>query len=184
MAEKMTDKEFLEHLRTFDTWNRRLLLATFALFGLPPSMLDIGSGTGAMVEVARSLHIEAVGVDRLAKSPNIKHDLKEPLNLGKTYVLITCLEVAEHIPEKDSGVFLNNVCSHLARGGRLIFSAAPQNQPGDGHVHLRPASYWRTRIDERGLGYDESMTVQLRHIWQCVPMPMQWLLGNVQVFVR
>lgn len=181
---KMSDKEMLEHLKQFDPWNRRLLFALFAVFGTPPSMLDIGSGTGAMVELAQRLGLDAIGVDLLAKSPNIKHDLRQPLNLGKTYALITCIEVAEHIPESDSGVFLNNVCSHLSRSGRLVFSAAPPNQPGEDHVHLKQPYYWRCRIDERGLGYDEDMTVRLRLAWQWVPMPMQWILGNLQVFVR
>ena len=161
-----------------------MLMALFAIFGMPPSMLDVGSGTGAMVNIARKLGIDAVGVDKIAKEPDIEHDLREALNLGKTYALITCIEVAEHIPEEDSGIFVNSMCSHLARGGRLVFSAAPPTQPGDGHIHLRPASYWRSRIDKRGLSYREDLTVQLRLAWQWIPMPLMWVVGNVQVFER
>ena len=147
-------------------------------------MLDVGCGTGAMVNLARKLGIDAVGVDRTAKKPDIVHNLRKPMNFGRTFQLITCIEVAEHIPESDSGIFLTNITSHMARDGRLIFSAAPPSQLGDGHIHLKPAKYWRDQIHDRGLSYDDYMTIQLRLAWQWVPHPMQWLVGNVQVFVR
>jgi SAM-dependent methyltransferase len=161
-----------------------MIMALFAIFGIPPSMLDIGSGTGAMVNLARKLGVDALGIDKIAIDPDMEHDLREPFNLGKTYALVTSIEVAEHIPESDSGVFVNSLCSHLARGGRLVFSAAPPSQPGDGHVHLKSASYWRSRIDKRGLSYREDLTVQLRMAWQWIPMPLMWIIGNVQVFER
>ena len=145
---------------------------------------DVGSGTGAMVNLARLMKVDAIGVDMIAEEPDVAHDLREPLNLGRTFALITCIEVAEHIPAENSGVFLNNVTSHVARGGRLIFSAAPPNQPGDGHVNLRQPYYWRSMIDERGLTYSDELTARLRLAWQWVPAPMMWLVGNVQVFER
>lgn len=181
---EITAKKWRERLAPFDQWNERMILTLFAVFGIPPSMLDIGCGTSAMVNMARKLGIDAIGVDLIAQKPDLVHDLREPLNLGKTFALITCIEVAEHIPEEDMGVFLNNVCSHIVRGGRLVFSAAPQTQPGDGHVNLRPASFWRSRLDERGMTYREDLTVRLRLAWQWIPMPLMWVIGNVQVFER
>lgn len=176
--------QWKEKLKEFDQWNERMLLVLFALYGIPRSMLDIGSGTGAMVNLARLMKVDAIGVDMIAEEPDIIHDLREPLNLGRTFALITCIEVAEHIPEEDTGVFLNNVCSHMMRGGRLVFCAASPNQPGDGHVNLRPAYHWRKVIDERGLSYREDLTIRLRLAWQWLPMPMMWIIGNVQVFER
>jgi hypothetical protein len=184
LTKELTAEQWIEKLAPFDTWNERLLLILFGTFGIPPSLLDIGSGTSAMVNVARKLGVDAIGVDKIARDPDIQHDLREPLNLGKTFALVTCIEVAEHIPEKDSGIFLNNVCSHLMRGGRLVFTSAPPSQPGDEHVHLKHAYYWRNRIDERGLSYREDLTVRLRLAWQWLPMPMMWIVGNVQVFER
>jgi len=180
----LSPQQWREHLAQFDQWNERMILALFAIYGMPPSMLDIGSGTGAMINIARRLGIDAIGIDLIAEDPDIVHDLREPLNLGRTFALITCIEVAEHIHEADSGVFLNNVCSHVTRGGRLVFSAAPPNQPGDGHVHLKPAYYWRSRIDKRGLSYRDDLTLRLRLAWQWLAMPMMWIIGNVQVFER
>lgn len=184
MPPDLTHEEWIAKLAPFDRYNERILMALFAIWGMPPSMLDIGCGTGAMVNLARRLGIDAVGVDNIAREPDEEHDLRKPLNLGRTFALITCVEVAEHIPKDDSGVFLNNVCSHMERGSRLVFSAAPPTQGGEGHVHLMPAAYWRGEIDKRGLSYHEDQTVKLRHAWQWIPMPMQWIVGNSQVFTR
>ena len=184
MPDNMTPEEWVAHLAPFDEWNERLLMALFAIFGKPQSMLDIGCGTSAMVNLARKLDVDAVGVDRSAREPDLMHDLREPLNIGRTFQLITCIEVAEHIPEPDSGVFLTNITSHIKRDGRLVFSAAPPAQPGDGHIHLKPAKFWRDQIYDRGLTYNDEMSIRLRLAWQWVPMPMQWLISNVQVFVR
>ena len=184
MTDDLTPEQWIEQLAPFDHWNERLMLAAFAIWGIPPSMLDVGCGTGAMCNLARRLGVDAVGVDKIAREPDSVHDLRLPLNLGRTFYLVTCIEVAEHIPANNSGVFLNNVTSHVARSGRLVFSAATPNQHGEGHVNMKQPYYWRSMIDERGLTYNDELTARLRLAWQWVPAPMMWLVGNVQVFER
>jgi hypothetical protein len=52
-----------------------------AWMGLPQSYLDLGSGTGAMVNMARKMGVDAYGVD-LINGPEhwfIAHNLTEPL---------------------------------------------------------------------------------------------------------
>jgi cyclopropane fatty-acyl-phospholipid synthase-like methyltransferase len=181
---ELTPEQWIDKLAPFDEWNERLLMALFAVWGIQSSMLDIGCGTSAMVNLARKLGMDAIGVDQIAREPDLEHDLRKPFNLGKTYALVMCIEVAEHIPENDSGIFLQNAISHVMRNGRFVFSAAPPAQHGEGHVNLKPAEYWRDRIYDRGLTYREDMTVRLRLAWQWVPIPMQWLIGNLQVFMR
>lgn len=184
MTDDLTKEQWLERLAPFDGWNERIMMATFAIWGIPPSMLDVGCGTGAMCNIARKLGVDAVGVDKIARPPDSVHDLRLPLNLGRTFQLVLCIEVAEHIPADNSGVFMNSVVSHVEREGRLVFSAAPPNQLGEGHVNTKPAEYWRSMIHERGLSYQDEMTAKLRLAWQWVPAPMMWLVGNVQVFER
>ena len=55
MGSVMTPDDWITLLAPMDGWNERLLMATFALTGLPPTYLDVGSGTGAMVNFARRL---------------------------------------------------------------------------------------------------------------------------------
>ena len=178
----VSEEEWLEKLAPFDSWNRRLLMASLGLFGIPSTYLDIGSGTGAMPELARYMGIDAVGVDKIAKPPDVRHDLATPLLLGKKFQLVTCIEVAEHIPETYSGVFLNNVSSHMEIESVLIFSAAPPGQEGDGHIHLKNASYWRTMLHNRNVYYEEMLSWKLRMMWMLIPSPQMWLPANVQVF--
>ena len=160
-------------------------MSILATFGVPPSYLDLGSGTGAMVDFARRMGIDSLGVDMIAKHPpDVRADLSKPIDLGRQFNLVTCIEVAEHIPERAAGVFCNNISRHLKAGGLLVFTAAAPGQDGDGHVHLKPANYWRTMLHERDLNWQENHTLRLKLAWQTVPMPMMWLPGNLQVFQR
>ena len=137
-----------------------------------------------MVGVARAFGIDALGIDKIAEAPNKKADLKTPLLLPKKYKMITCIEVAEHIPELNAPIFLNNITNHLDDGGILVFTAASPGQEGEGHLHLKPALYWRTVFDNRGLQWKEELTNKLKIMWMTIPMPMMWLPANVQVFKK
>lgn len=192
MTEPKTLEEWKEHLSQFDPWNERVLFAYLSTFGKPPSMLDIGCGTGAMVKAARQLGIDAIGVDQIEnKKPDIVHDLTKPINLGRTFGLVTCIEVAEHIPQKKMGIFLNNMASHVTRSsaddenprrGMLVFTAAHPGQGGDAHVNLKPSHQWRNLLHDRGLSYRDDLSCRLRIAWQNIGMPMYWLVSNLQVF--
>jgi len=148
-------------------------------------MLDLGSGTGAMVELARILGVDALGVDKIAVDPPDKRsDLATPLDLGRKFALVICIEVAEHIPELYAGVFANSVCDHVDRGGLLVFTAAGPGQAGDGHLNTKPGDYWRTMFDNRRMSYREDYTFKLKLAWQLIPSPAMWLSANLQVFDR
>lgn len=77
-------------LAPFDGWNERALCALFATLyawrGPPRAYLDVGSGTGAMVNMSRKMGVPAYGVDLISDSPGkeywfLKHDLTKPLHL-------------------------------------------------------------------------------------------------------
>jgi hypothetical protein len=178
----LTADEWREQLKPFDSWNKRLIIATFAVFGIPPTYLDIGSGTGAMADAARSLGVDALGIDAIAEKPDQICDLTGHVDLRKKFLIATCIEVAEHIPPFHSKTLCGNISRHILDGGLLIFTAASPGQAGDGHVNLRLATEWRTLFWDRRLHYREDLTHKLKLAWQLIPMPMMWLPGNVQVF--
>lgn len=71
-------------LAPFDGWNERALCQIVAWMGVPVSYLDLGSGTGAMVNMARKMGVEAYGVDLISRGPGHEHwftqyDLARPL---------------------------------------------------------------------------------------------------------
>lgn len=175
----------LDHLRQFDDYNGRALLAAFAVLGIPGSLLDLGSGTGAMVERARSMGIEAFGIDRLAEATNphyFQWDLGWPLDLDALYDWIVTIETAEHLPSEAAPIFCDTIARHLVVGGKLVFTAAGPGQAGEDHINCRPGYYWRELLHDRDVHYREDLTFRLKLAWQAIPMAMMWLPANLQVF--
>ena len=56
-------EQWIEILAPHDVENERHAMAMFAVLGQPASYLDVGSGTGAMVNLARKLGVDAYGLD-------------------------------------------------------------------------------------------------------------------------
>jgi len=183
-------------LAPFDGWNERAFCQIVAWMGIPASYLDLGSGTGAMVNVARKLGSEAYGVD-LINGPEhwfIHHDLTTPLRVFEEYPqsfdLITCLEVAEHLPLDSHETLCDTIVRHLRpkpnmddASGYVVFSAAPPGQGGEHHIGCRPAREWRSMFYERGISYREDLTRQVAHLFGYVTGPAShWLAANLQVF--
>lgn len=172
-----------------DEYTERMLMTIFALFGVPDSYLDLGSGTGAMAMLAAKMGVQATGVDNEPTRPGrciVQADLTQPQHFRR-FDLVTCLEVAEHIPPGDGEtVFIKNVCDHVAPGGLLVFSAAVPGQGGDGHVNLKQPIYWRDRLWEYGrLTYNRKFTAELSLLLTYTAGPAaNWVPANVQVFTK
>lgn len=169
-------------LRPFDEDNRRVLLAVFSLFGIPKKYLDVGSGSGAMVKLARRCGVDAVGIDLIAKAPDIVHDMRVPLNLGRQFDLITSIETAEHLPEDSSMTLVRSITEHLSDNGVLVFTAALPGQPGHNHVALYRPDHWRHMFREAGLEYWHEKTVTLALLWTYTARGLVHLPGNLQCF--
>lgn len=185
-AQRADERRWLAGLAEFDAVNERLLLGALAYLGLPASYLDLGCGTGAMVTLARRLGVDAWGVDILphAEPWLLRRDLRQPLDLGRTFELVSTIEVAEHIPVENDATFVETVARHVAPGGTLLFTAAHPGQGGDGHVNCRPGVYWRARLSEWGLSYSSDLTYGLMHLWTVIPHAMGHLMDNLQVFKK
>ena len=191
MAET-TKKEWAEILGKQDEWNRRHLYCIFALFGVPEKMLDVGCGTGVMVETSRKLQCEAYGVDMHNhgnKKYIFEHDLRTPFslaekNLPSQLAMVISIEVGEHIPKAKHDVFCDTIASHLILGGILIFTSAFPGQGGEEHIGIERPTYWRAKFGNRGIGYSPEYTQALSLYWNNIRSPMMWLPANVQVFKR
>lgn len=195
-------------LAPFDGWNERAFCQVCAWMGIPASYLDLGSGTGAMVNCARKLGSAAYGVD-LINGPEghfITHDLSEPLRINrdggiqpgmpdfqaKHFDLITCLEVAEHLPLDSHETLVETIARHLRpkpnmddASGFVIFSAAPPGQGGEHHIGCRPATHWRGMFYEHSISYRDDLTRQLAHLFGYVTGPAShWLAANLQIYDR
>ena len=122
----------------------------------PSSVLDVGCGQGAWLAVwqRHGVH-DLVGVDgsyvdrsRLLFAPECfyPHDLGQPFDLGRSFGLVQCLEVAEHLPPDSAATLVDSLVRH---GEVIVFSAAPPGQGGHDHVNERSYDYWRALFLDR-----------------------------------
>lgn len=125
------------------------------------SMLDVGCGTGGMVEYARSLGVEALGVDgdpNVANEYIVTHDFTQgPYIPDKEYDLIWSVEFVEHVEPE----FIPNFLETFKHGKILMMTFAPPNQGGKHHVNLQPTEYWEDLL-KNDWGIDWEATDYIR----------------------
>lgn len=188
MEQQISEQEaaqWIEGLAAFDRDNETVILAIFAAFGVPKSYLDVGSGDGAMVNVAEKLGVEVNGLDQLPR-PNhpklLQVDLRKLTDLGSLYDLVTSIETAEHIEPEYANVFLDTITRHARH--RVVFTAAMPGQQGHGHVNLHDAYYWREKFYRRGFDYNEPDTLRLASMLAHAHHASHHIEANLQVFTR
>lgn len=161
------------------------------LFGPFPSVLDLGAGDGFcahfLAEKGAEAHMVEVSEDVLPwafKDIECKiHDLREPLDYGRTFDLVLCVEVAEHLPESAADALCDTCARHVGR--MLIFTAAPVGQDGAGHVNCQPPEYWFRKLRDRGLIFNGDKTRLLQTEWKKVlGKGHQHIQRNVKVWER
>ena len=153
--------------------------------GMPGSLLDVGCGRGHLVTTAQARGVEAVGVDvsYAETTGSLRHaDLRARVDLGRTFDLVLCWEVAEHLPADSADTLCDTLVRHVAPGGVLLFTAATPGQGGDAHINEQPAAYWRQRLAGRGLAPDALLTASLAQAWTDQAPRTPWYGKNLQVF--
>ena len=121
------------------------------------TMIDVGCGTGGMVQVAKDMGLKAVGVDGDPTThPNILHNFDN----GRMEIVPTDLawsvEFLEHIEEK----YLSNVFSVFEKCKYVFCTHNPK--PGAWHFNCHPNRYWIDVFSRYGFEYDEYMTEQIK----------------------
>ncbi len=121
------------------------------------SVLDVGCGAGAWLSAHQKLGVQDVlGVDGdyvdrsllMVPAQNFKpQDITQKFDMGRTFDLVQCLEVAEHIEPAASDLLLDNLVRHSQT---VLFSAAVPGQGGEDHINEQAYEYWRDRFALRG----------------------------------
>lgn len=155
----------------------------------PDSVVDFGCSTGIYIhEMQKQSPItKTVGfefsreaVDN-AVCPNVVcYDLTVPLNMARLpNTLGICLEVLEHIDDKDWRPVLENIIKNC---DRVIFSAAVPGQGGIGHINCRPKIDWIKRFHELGWVVDLDATKHLLNYMK-QGYHMGWFVNNAMVLI-
>lgn len=142
-----------EEMSMCSIFPKEILDLTIELFQ-PRSVLDVGCGTGISLDyfkargiTVRGLEGSALAISNARNGSLIQqHDLNEPIDLGETFDLVWCFEVAEHIHPRYVSALLTSLTNH---GERILLSAARPGQGGLGHLNEQPPEYWIDLMEER-----------------------------------
>lgn len=136
----------------------------------PASVLDVGCGTGKVIDYLLSKGVpDVVGlegsraaIDAAGHPERIREvDLGVPIDLQRRFDLVYSLEVAEHIHPKSADTFVDTLVRH---GDRVLISAARPGQGGLGHLNEQEPAYWVEKFAGRGFRYDEDATRTLKDL--------------------
>ncbi len=151
------------------------------------TVLDVGCGTGAwLAEYVRRGVDDVLGLDgshiapdMLMVSPHqfLATDLARAFDVGRTFDLVQCLEVAEHLTPASSDVLVDSLTRH---GSTILFSAAVPGQGGEDHVNEQPYESWRARFASRGFEPYDFLRRRLRGQTGVAP----WYAYNVLLYVH
>jgi SAM-dependent methyltransferase len=151
----------------------------------PRTVLDIGCGTGAYLRLFRAWGAtEVFGVDGIPPEATVLgpgeyavHDLTTPLDLGHTFDLVICSEVAEHLEPVAAQALVGVIARHAR--SLIVFSAAETGQPGNGHINCQPLHYWLALWQRQGWRPDTIDSLGMRAV-----ASLSWLRRNLIVLHR
>jgi SAM-dependent methyltransferase len=143
------------------------------------SVLDIGCGRGTWLKAALDCGIQdVVGVDGVALPRAELHfppanflvrDLSQPIDLGRKFDLVVCLEVGEHLESAKAPQLVANLTRHA---DTVLFSAACPGQLGQHHINCQWPDYWQSRFNKLGFVCSD---------W---PRWTIWSNGNIEPWYR
>lgn len=132
--------------------------------GMPKSVLDVGCGTGTWLRAILDRgQTEVFGIDgvdipqeKLLIDPKyFRHcDLTSPVDLGRKFDVVLCLEVAEHLDLQFAPVLIQTLTRHA---DKIVFSAACPDQPGQHHVNCQWPEYWQQLFNDEGFVCEDSL---------------------------
>ena len=155
MRKRLADyyaEDMYERDRTRDS--ARVVVPMVVELTHPASVLDVGCGRGAWLSEFKATS-KIVGLDGDYLKPStllFPADCFRPTDLSGEFKipagrfdLAVCLEVAEHLPARNSRHLVRQLTSAAPQ---VLFSAAPPGQGGGGHINCQPLSYWRKIFEE------------------------------------
>lgn len=151
----------------------------------PANIVDFGCGSGGWLAAAARLGIgDILGVDgpwvaastlEIPPAQFLAADLGALLDLGRSFDLALCLEVAEHLPPDAAAELVATLTAHAPV---VLFSAAVPGQGGEGHVNEAWPNVWRDRFSLLGFA---CFDVLRGAIWRD-PRVEPWYRQNLLVY--
>ena len=150
------------------------------------SVVDVGCGIGTWPRTFIEHGVaDVVGVDFHEESGQLlipptsfrKMDLRRPVDLGRSFDLVVCLEVAEHLEEEYAEALVDSLVRH---GPIVLFGAAVPGQGGWSHKNEQWPEYWAAKFRARGLAAIDCIRPRF---WED-PQVDYWYPQNTVLYVR
>lgn len=184
------DAEYYEFIEYTSVYSQNAMANSIVRDLAPGTVVDLGCGTGALLEALRSRKVRVAGLEysdaalayckkrrlRVHKFDIARHCL--PKKLRRRDVALS-FEVAEHLPPELADQFVNTLA---AASDTVVFSAATPGQGGTDHVNEQPHEYWIDKMRALGFHLDEDLTRRWRDEW--CGCTANWYHMNVMVFHR
>jgi len=155
----------------------------------PGTVVDVGCGTGALLEQLRRRGISCTGLENadaaiaIARERGltiIKFDLEQTTGVPLTSDLVISTEVAEHLPARFADPFVDRLCSISEV---VLMTAATPGQGGTDHVNEQPNAYWIEKFAARGYEHQVELSESVRQEWQSRRVT-EFYWRNLMVFRR
>lgn len=159
---------------------------------MPQNVVDVGCGTGALLEALRKKGCEVFGLEHSEAALNyycrirgldvLNFDLETSVfEDNRTFDVAISMEVAEHLPEKSADRFID-LLTRLS--GTIVFTAAPPGQKGTDHVNEQPPSYWKSKFRQHGFEYDQEISQRWHESWKTAGDVEPCYFRNLMIFKK
>jgi len=166
----------------------------------PKSVIDWGCGCGFLLERLHGHGItDIIGVENSKEVLEFwKKELSPELvgklivgdildhDVGKQYDLAVCMEVGEHVKEKDAGLLVYKVCGSSTKW--VWWSAAQVGQKGTNHINCKPLSFWeRIFAEESDFRPDWEKLYEIKQamlVNHALCLGYNWMRDNLLVLKR
>lgn len=136
------------------------------------TVYDFGCGVGWYVRYLRDRGLDVQGYDGNENVREISSlffnngfycqriDLSKPVMSDEKADMVMSLEVGEHIPPEEEGVFIDNIVTNAEK--YVLLSWAIPGQNGDGHINCRENGYIVSELKKRGFRLNVPVSILLR----------------------
>lgn len=181
------DSSFFDFVSVSSGASSLTFLKQLDLGFFPQSVLDVGCGPGVWLNAWKVLGVkEVIGLDGnyvdktsllIDPSEFIACDISSQIKLGKSFDLVQCLEVGEHISNEKANILLKNLTNH---SNIILFSSATPGQGGEHHINERPLEYWAAKFKVEGYDAFDYPRLVTKHIKSIEP----WYRYNTLLFAN
>lgn len=157
----------------------------------PKSVLDVGCGTGALMEALTKLGCKTTGLEysenglKFCRERGLdvtRFDLEsDSLEESQSFDVVVSMEVAEHLPEISADRYIKLL---TGSGDQVVFTAAPPGQGGKDHVNEQPADYWIEKFAKEGFEYLPNETAAWKEEWKESGQVKSWYYTNLLLLRR